>query len=135
MAAEISDDLMEVLSELEKSTSDAVKAQRGSTRRMVHLRIWVSPGDRSRREDWKHEGTTADVSEQGCKLLISSPLIPGDFYYLSFDRDALDVPPTFARCMRSRMINEDAYEGGMKFLNPIDLSHCSDDSEESEDLI
>lgn len=109
------------LEELEQSTQDAIIRGRAHVRLNIRSRIIVQSADQSRRTLPRLEGVTGDVSRGGCQLLLSAPLAVGDFFLLNFDRAVLDIPPTFARCIRARFIREDAFEAGLSFLNPIDL--------------
>lgn len=130
------DELLHGLQELEASTSEAIKAQRGSVRYTSTTRVWVRPGNASDRVDQAViEGTTADISEGGCKLLTGSPLVPGDLYLLSFDRKDVDLPPIFGRCMRSRLIDEDAFEAGMKFFTKVDLKALVEGLDDLPELV
>ena len=66
-------------------------------------------------------GVSGDVSSGGCLLLVATPLMVGDIYWLTFDRSVIDLPPAFGRCLRCRLIREDAFEAGFKFLSPVTL--------------
>ena len=63
-------------------------------------------------------------------ILFSDPLLVGDIYRLSFERSTIPLEPMFARCLRCRLVREDAFEAGFSFFNPIDLTalekKCSD---------
>ena len=97
----------------------------------AHFRIAVKsavilqPGNASDLLRFKVRGVTGDVSEGGCSILF--PLSPrvGDIYRLQFDKAALDIPLTFTRCVRCRLIREDAYEAGFAFFNDITLPEQS----------
>ncbi|MEO1128941.1 MAG: hypothetical protein AAFX05_04435, partial [Planctomycetota bacterium] len=45
----------------------------------------------------------------------------GDIYLVSLDRTKLDLTPIFVRCLRCRLVRDDAFEAGLKFFNTIDL--------------
>jgi hypothetical protein len=49
------------------------------------------------------------------------PVIAGDIYRLVFDRETLDLPMTFAQCMRCRQLRENAFEVGFRFFVPVTL--------------
>jgi hypothetical protein len=68
------------------------------------------------------QGISGDVSEGGCCVLFPVPLNVGDVYLLTFDRKTINVSPALARCMRCRLMREDAYECGFSFFTPLDLS-------------
>jgi hypothetical protein len=116
-----SGDSLELLAELERSTPDAVKKARAHTRLEVRCKVFAQPGDMSRRLDMKLQGVTGDISKGGCQALFPLPLHVGDIFSLSFDRSVLDIPPVLARCMRCRMIRDDAFETGLSFFVHVDL--------------
>lgn len=113
---------VELLHELERSTPEAVKRQRAHDRVTVKAKVIVQPGNRSERESRMLRGVTGDVSGGGCQVLLPEPLAVGDIYLLTFEREVLDLGPTYARCLRVRMIREDAFEVGVKFFNEVDLA-------------
>ena len=49
------------------------------------------------------------------------PAMVGDIYRLTFDKELLDVPTIFARCLRCRLIREDSFEAGFAFFTKIKL--------------
>lgn len=112
---------LDLLADLERSTPDAVKRARAHTRIEVRCKVIAQHGDSSRRLDLKLQGVTGDVSRGGCQALFPVPLGVGDVYLISFDRGVLDISPTMARCMRCRMVREDAYETGLSFFTKVDL--------------
>ncbi len=116
-----SGETLELLAELERSTPDAVKRARAHTRLDIRCKVFAQPGDMSRRLDMKLQGMTGDISRGGCQALFPLALHVGDIFFLSFDRSVLDVAPVLARCMRCRMIREDAFETGLAFFNSVEL--------------
>lgn len=115
-------DALNALSDLERNTSDAVISQRSSARLEIRTKICIAPGNASQRHTMTIEGLTGDISNGGCLVLASHPLIPGDIYWLTFSDDALQLGSMFARCVRCRMIRDDTYEMGFCFFNDIDLA-------------
>ena len=115
------EETFELLAELERSTPETIKKSRAHTRLEIRCKLIVQHGDISRRLDMKLQGMTGDISHGGCQALFPLALRVGDIYYLSLDRTALDVTPVMARCMRCRMIREDAFETGFAFFAPVEL--------------
>ena len=70
---------------------------------------------------FKVKGVTGDISEGGCSVLLPIPVPVGDVFRLHFDRSQLDLPMTFARCLRCRLVREDAFEAGFVFFKAIAL--------------
>ena len=65
-------------------------------------------------------------------MLFSSPIGVGDVYRLSFDRSVLDLESLFVRCLRCRLVREDAFEAGFSFFQPVDLTKL--ETHQSEEL-
>ncbi len=116
-----SESSLDLLLELEQNTPDAVQQQRSHTRITVRCRITCQPGNASERRALKVQGVSGDVSSGGCLILLPTPLQVGDIYWLTFDRKVIDLPPAFARCLRCRLVREDAFEAGFTFLTPVTL--------------
>ena len=62
-----------------------------------------------------------DLSRDGCRLVAPVPLQVGDVFRITFDREELDIPLSFARCTRCRLLREDSFEAGLEFFSPIQL--------------
>lgn len=114
---------MDALSELEKNTSQAITALRSSQRIDIRTRVWIQPGNSSARSSLVIEGLTADISNGGCMILTPRPLMVGDIFWMRFSDDEIRVSPLLVRCLRCRLVREDAFEVGIRFLNDIDLTH------------
>lgn len=115
-------DTVELLVELERNVPEAIKAQRSSTRVTVKARVEAFPASIRDRDETGIVGVTGDLSTGGCQIIFSRPVCPGDVVYLVFDREALDLAPVMARCMRSRLINDSAFETGFAFFSSLDIS-------------
>lgn len=120
-SADLEQDL-DLLKELESNTSDEIIRQRAWSRIQVKARVVVQPGNTSEIRTVKVAGVTGDISSGGCQILLPIPLQVGDTYRLSFDRTTLDLPMTFSRCVRCRLIREDAFESGLAFFQEIELT-------------
>jgi len=116
------DDALQLLQELEVNKPDEVRGQRAHTRRRVAIEVVLRPANSSDRAKSESRGTTADISEGGCQLVLPDPCGVGDVYLLEFDRGSLEVPQVFARCLRCRLIRENSFEAGFSFFTPIVLS-------------
>lgn len=116
------EDGLDLLKELESNTSDEIIRQRAWSRIQVKARVVVQPGNTSELRTIKVAGVTGDISSGGCQILLPIPLSVGDTYRLEFDRATLDLPLTFARCVRCRLIREDAFESGLAFFQQIELT-------------
>ena len=112
---------LEALSELERNTPDAVKQQRAHERVSIRCKVVAEPGNASDRLSMKVQGLTGDLSTGGCQVLFPVPVGVGDLYRLSFDRSMVDTAPIYVRCMRCRVVRDDAYEVGFLFFQPMDL--------------
>ncbi len=123
-----SDDAMESLADLERNVSDVVKRARSSSRVRIRSKVIAQPGKSGDRLKSKVQGITGDISAGGCQILFPIPLRVGDIYWLTFDKNDLEIDSVFGRCQRCRLIREDAYEAGFKFFTRIDLSSAVESS-------
>jgi len=111
----------ELLQELGRNTSAEIQRQRAHFRRVIKAGVVLQSGNASDLLKFKLKGVSGDISEGGCSILFPLPPHVGDIYRLEFDRQAIDLPLTFARCVRCRLVREDAYEAGFAFFRPIVL--------------
>lgn len=119
--ASVDRDDLELLHELEANTPARIRAQRSFDRVHVRAAVVVQPGNTSEVRSMKLRGVTSDISAGGCQLLLPVPLAVGDAYRLHFDRTELDLPMVFARCVRCRLLREDAFECGFAFFHAVEL--------------
>lgn len=118
----LDDDVLDSLADLEGNKSETLKRARSSDRVRVKSKVFAQPGNSGDRLKCKIQGVTGDISARGCQILFPIPLRVGDIYWLTFDRKELELDSVFARCLRCRLIREDAYEAGFKFFEPIDVA-------------
>jgi len=126
-----SDDAFDLLQDLEKNTSEEIRRQRAHFRLAIKASVTLQSGNASELLSMKVKGVTGDISAGGTSILF--PIAPrvGDIYRLVFDREALDLPLTFARCVRCRLVREDAFEAGFSFFSPITLPESAMDAADS----
>lgn len=111
-----------LLSELEQQTPEAIRAQRSSERQSVKVGVTIRPGNASDRLAGADvEGVTGDISSGGCRTMSSGPMHVGDVYQLRFAKGELDLPIVYARCLRCRLVREDAFESGFVFFEKVQL--------------
>ena len=115
------DDAFAVLQELEANTPEEIRRQRAHFRLSVKAAVILQCGNTSQLMSFKVKGVTGDVSQGGCNVLLPIPIQVGDIYRVQFDRKMLELPLTFARCVRCRLVREDAFEAGLAFFTPIEL--------------
>ena len=115
------DDSFAVLEDLERNTPEQIRRQRAHFRLTVKAPVILQPGSASQLTNLKVKGATGDISEGGCSALFPVPVQVGDVYRMQFDRKVLDLPLTFARCVRCRLVREDAFEAGFAFFTPVSL--------------
>jgi len=116
-----SDEAFDLLQELERNTSDDLRQQRAHFRLAVKANVILQPGNAGELLKFKIKGVTGDVSASGCSALFPVPVHVGNIYRLTFDRGTLDLPLTFARCVRCRLVREDAFEAGFAFFRNVCL--------------
>jgi len=114
------------LSEIEHQTSEEIKAQRNSQRITIKTPVILKPGNLSEVPGFKVQGVSGDISAGGMGGVFPIPVNVGDVYRMSFDKKVLDIPVVFARCLRCKMIRENAFEAGFSFFSPIELNSTMD---------
>jgi len=115
------EEAFEMLQELERNRSDEIRRQRVHFRLAVKAGVILQPGNASDLLKFKVKGVTGDVSQGGCSALFPIPIHVGDIYRMQFDRKMLDLPLTFVRCVRCRLVREDSFEAGFTFFSPITI--------------
>ena len=110
-----------LMRELEQNRSDDIRKQRAHFRIAIKARITLQSGNASELLNYKVQGTTGDMSEGGLGAIF--PIAPrvGDVYRLGFNPEDIELPLTFARCVRCRLVQEGAYDSGFSFFSPIAL--------------
>ena len=119
---------LNALQDLENNKPASIKSARRSERLRIKVPVVARPGDSGRRIEFSADGITADMSAGGCQILFAVPVYVGHFYQLTFERGRLPFDSLIARCLRCRLIREDAYEAGMSFLDKVNLSEVSENS-------
>jgi len=117
----VDDEAFAVLRDLERNTPAEIRRQRAHFRLAMKAGVVLQPGNASEMMKLRVQGVMGDISEGGCSVLFPIPIRVGDVYRLQFDRKTLDLPLTFARCVRCRLVREDAFEGGFAFFASITL--------------
>ena len=115
------DDAFDILQDLSQNTSEEIRRQRAHFRVTIKAGIVVRPGNSSQRLSFKVRGVTGDISQGGCSILLPVPVNVGDVYQLEFDQETVGLPMTYARCVRCRLVREDAFEIGFAFFAPAAL--------------
>lgn len=117
----------ELLQQLERNTSDSIRKARSSERIALKCAVVIEPGNSSELSTLKIRGMMGNISEGGCQVLLPMPLRVGDIYRVTFDGESLNLPMAFARCLRCRLIREDAFESGLSFFKDLNLGEqfCS----------
>lgn len=111
----------DILKDIENQTSENIRQKRAHERITIKVHVILQPGNSSACLDFKVQGVTGDISSGGCRSMFPIPVTVGDIYRLQFDKSQLDIPLVFARCMRCKLISEDAFEAGFAFFQAIRL--------------
>ena len=127
--------LLSAIEDLAKNTKENVESQRrGNDRMKLNAPAELVPGNVSGRDGRTYTGNCRDISNRGCRLVLTQPLIVGDIYLLEVESEELDLDPSFSRCVRCHMIREDAFEVGMNFLSPVTFNVPAEDNSMTLDL-
>lgn len=123
---------LEALLELQRR--DASRTHNRSSERFgMQCRIELYLGDSGRRNSRPPiVAVCSDLSAGGCRLIAESPPAVGDIYWVTFEK-SVDLPPAFARCVRCRLLREDAFEGGFQFFNEITMPNSQ--RREEDDIV
>lgn len=125
------DSALDALVALEQSTQSNVAKMRAHERINIHCKVLVQAGNSSERHVPGVEVVTADVSNGGSMVLSPRPMMVGDIYWLTFDNSQLMIGSLLARCLRCRLVREDAFEVGFRFLSQIDLASAIRDLDQA----
>ena len=119
----------ELLQELEQQSLDQIRKLRAHQRFEVRVPLHVRPGNASSTEP-TISGETVDVSSGGCAGTFPVPVGVGDVFRITIDDEQLAVPLVFGRCLRCRLVREDAFEAAFSFFTQIGFEfHDSDDGD------
>ena len=101
-------------------------------RQTIPVKVWpANPSERLGSQEIA--GSSRDVSETGCGIVSHWAPIVGDFYFLQFENDqTVEVGNVYARCVRCHLIDENSYESGFAFQQPIELEpeHNAEDDDQ-----
>ncbi len=121
-------DLM-LLKDLEQQSIEEIRKLRSNERMDTKVRLVIQSGDSSRAGQLRAQAYTSDISASGCCVISSVPIGVGDIYRLSFDSSQLDVPLVFARCVRCRLLREEAFEAAFAFFSDVSIASLEDTSQ------
>ncbi len=125
----------DLLKELEQQTPEAIRRLRSSERHEVQSGVQIRSANASAINEPTIEGVTGDVSPGGCRIMSNVPLRVGDVYKLEIEKGELELPILFARCLRCRLVREDAFESGFAFFNTIKLDEVRTENSIMDSLL
>lgn len=107
---------------LELQRQEHVREHNRSSKRVgIHCRVEILPGNSRERHLAPIQGACSDLSTGGgCRLISDAPPAVGDIYWIRFEKN-VDIPSVFARCIRCRLLREDAFESGFQFFSEMTL--------------
>ncbi len=120
-ASNITKEDMDLISDLEGQSEEQLRIKRSHERVALRAKVILLPGNSSDTKKIKLQGVTSDLSKGGCKVMFPMPIMVGDVYRLEFEIPDLELPMTFARCLRCRFIHESAFEMGFFFFTQLNL--------------
>lgn len=125
------DEALQLVEELAENTPEELRRKRSNFRLAIKASVIAQPGNASDLTKFKIKGLSGDLSEGGFAAVFPLPLRVGDVYRIQFDRTRVDLPLIFARCVRCRLIREDAFEAGFAFFAKISLPENLEGAEAS----
>ena len=127
--------LLSAIEDLATNTKQAVESsRRGNDRMELNSPAQLVPGNVSGRDGRTYDGNCRDISNRGCRLILTQPLVVGDIYLMEVENEELGLDPSFGRCVRCHMIREDAFEVGLNFLSPVSFETLTEGSPMDLDL-
>ncbi len=126
---------LSLLRDLERQSIEQIHRRRLHERYDVQIDVELRPASSSSTEG-ERIGTTRDISEGGCALMLERPPTVGDVYRVQFTSSPIELPTVFARCVRCALVREDAFEAGFSFFTKISLPVDEvDEAPEDDDLL
>lgn len=119
-------DDQELVKELSTNTAAEVQAKRLHPRFTVSLPVTARPGNFRDRAIGTVVGRTVDVSQGGCLVIFEHAVNVGDVYAIDIDRKNTRLPLVYARCVRARMLHDDAVEAGFAFFMSFDADELTE---------
>ncbi|MFO0827152.1 MAG: PilZ domain-containing protein [Phycisphaerales bacterium] len=116
----------ELVKELASNTAAEVQAKRLHPRFTVALPVVARPANFSDRAAAGATGRTVDISQGGCMVIFEQAVYVGDVYAIDVDRRNTKLPLIYARCVRARMLHDDAIEAGFAFFTALDVTELSE---------
>ncbi len=104
-----------------QATMDLVK-MRAHERKAVKMTVTLRPANPVEAMTFELIGVTGDLSEGGCQAMFPVPPQVGEVYRLRFGGEGRNLSEVFGRCLRSRLVDEESFETGFRFFQPLDLS-------------
>ena len=109
------------LEELEMNSEVEIRGIRENASVRVKAAVTVRPANLAERDTRAIDGVTGDLQRSGVTCMLTLPVLVGDLFHLSFDRESLDMAPSIVVCDRSAMLGDDAFETHFRFLQDVDL--------------
>jgi hypothetical protein len=108
-----------LVNELARNTPENIAAQRRHARLTVTGKMSALSADVDL--DDCVAGVAVDVSAGGCMGVFTKPPRVGNVYRIRLESAEARIPVTFARCLRVRLLREDAFEAGFAFFVPAEI--------------
>lgn len=116
---------LDIIKDIENQSVEQLRKKRLHERMTIRTKVLLRPGNASEMHTMKVQGITRDLSNGGSLAMFPVAVKVGDIYRLEFSAENLDLPVVFARCLRCRMIHEQAFEAGFSFFNQISLQNSA----------
>ena len=126
-------DAIAALAQLEQNKESSASYRRMHERITTRVEVTIQPASSSERRRLKIHGVTADISRGGCRALFSAPVGVGDVFWIVFDKEAINIDPLFARCVRCALVREDTFDAGFSFFTEVDFDAVA--ATEENDLV
>ena len=129
-------DDLEFIRELERQSIDEIRKLRAHERFEAKISVVLRPANSSSRGNGTAQrGFTRDVSKGGCLAIFPMTVGVGDIFFFEFEDERIELPTVFGRCVRCRLVREDAFEASFAFFQDISLSELEAKEDENQSLL
>ena len=111
----------QLIQDLERQDLDTIRSLRTQERIDIVLDVVLEPANSSDRSGDSFRGKTRDLSRGGTSAMFESPVGVGDVFRLTFEANS-GIPMVFARCLRCRLVRENAFEAGFRFFSDVEVT-------------
>ncbi len=115
------EDALTLIEELELNQPKRVMEVRCVDGVEIKATVWVESGSATDRDDHKLVGRSSRIGQLNLTTVFRQPLRVGDVYWITFDRESLNLNPRYALCRKCCLVNEGTFQSTLTFFAPVAL--------------